>query len=466
MSDALAAPEYSGDLGNGLVRRWSTPADEEKIGQCLAVVFRRGPDKPLNQSVINETQVMFSPNFPLMGPGDWALVEDTTRPERPVVACLCCWSHRWSYGGIAFGVGRPEAVATLPEYRRRGLIRALFEMFHARSAARGELVQAITGIGYYYRQFGYEYALDLDGRRTISAAAVPEKKQDEVEHYTLRPATLDDVSHLLAVYEQGRKNSLVWAETTEALWRYYIAVWDEPVVRSQEPHLVGLARRMYMVVNSDGKVCGFAGTAARRRTNKIGIFDLELYAGTNWQAAMPSLLRAFCELGRQLRPTREDVEPFSEVVLALGRSHPAYEVLDEKLGARVEPPYAWYVRVADVPGFVRQIAPVLEERLASSILSGYSGELKLDLYRGGLRLQIEQGKFAAIEPWRAPDYHVDEGADLGCPPLLFLQLLFGYRSLAELRATFPDADLNSPVALLIDILFPKQRSTVWGMEYT
>jgi hypothetical protein len=466
MSDAPASPVYRGELGNGLVRRWSTAADQEKIGHCLATVFRSGRGKPLNQGAIHETQVMFSPGFPQMGPDDWVLVEDTSLPEQPVVACLCCWSHRWSYGGIPFGVGRPEMVATLPEYRNRGLIRALFEMFHARSATRGEMVQGITGIGYYYRQFGYEYALDLDGRRTISAAAVPEKKQDEVESYKLRLATLDDVPHLLALYEQGRKNSLVWAETTEADWRYYVTAWDEPVVRSQESHLVGLARRMHMVVNSDGQVCGFAGVAARRRTNKIGIYDLEMYAGTNWQAAMPSLLRAFCELGRQLRPVRPDVEPFSEVVLALGRSHPAYDVLDEKLGARAEQPYAWYVRVADVPGFVRHISPVLEQRLASSILNGYSGELKVNLYRGGLRLQIEQGKFVAVEPWCVPAYEEDGEADMACPPLLFLQLLFGYRSLAELRATFPDIELNGSVALLIDILFPKQRSTVWGMEYT
>jgi GNAT superfamily N-acetyltransferase len=466
MSDALASPEYSSDLGNGLVRRWSTAADEEKIGQCLAIVFRRGPDKPLPQVVINEAQVMFSPNFPLMGPGDWALVEDTKLPERPVVACLCCWSHCWSYGGVPFGVGRPEMVATRPEYRKRGLIRALFEMFHARSAARGELVQGITGIDYYYRQFGYEYALDLDGRRTIAAAAVPAKKEDEVEPYVLRPATLDDVSHLLAIYEQGRKHSLVWTETTEDLWRYFVTVWDEPVVRSQEPHRMGLARRMYMVVNGAGQVCGYAGVATRRRTNKLGIYDLEMYAGTNWQAAIPSLLRAFCELGRQLLPVRPDVEPFSEVVLALGRTHPAYDVLDEKWGARAEHVYAWYVRVADVPGFVRHITPVLEQRLADSILSGYSGELKFNFHRGGLRLKIEQGKFAAIEPWRSPDYEEEDEAQLNCPQLLFLQLLFGYRSVAELRTTFPDVWLNQAAALLIDILFPKQRSHVWGMEYT
>ena len=40
----------------------------------------------------------------------------------------------------------------------RGLIRMLFEMIHARSQAEGDLVQAITGVAYFYRQFGYEYA--------------------------------------------------------------------------------------------------------------------------------------------------------------------------------------------------------------------------------------------------------------------------------------------------------------------
>ena len=38
--------------------------------------------------------------------------------------------------GIAFGVGQPEYVVTLPDYRNRGLIRKLFEMLHAQQAGR------------------------------------------------------------------------------------------------------------------------------------------------------------------------------------------------------------------------------------------------------------------------------------------------------------------------------------------
>ena len=57
-------------------------------------------------------------------------------------------SQTWAYEGIPFEVGRPELVGTLPEYRNRGLVRAQFEEVHRWSAARGELVQGITGIPY------------------------------------------------------------------------------------------------------------------------------------------------------------------------------------------------------------------------------------------------------------------------------------------------------------------------------
>jgi hypothetical protein len=91
-------------------------------------------------------RIFMSENFPYMNAGDFAVVEDTSQAERPIVACTCLWRHRWSYAGIPFGVGRPEYVATDPAYRNRGLVRRLFDLVHARSATEGHLLQAITGI--------------------------------------------------------------------------------------------------------------------------------------------------------------------------------------------------------------------------------------------------------------------------------------------------------------------------------
>ncbi|MEZ4616801.1 MAG: hypothetical protein R2867_15035 [Caldilineaceae bacterium] len=107
---------------------------------------------------------------------------------------------------------------------------------------------------------------------------------------------------------------------------------------------------------------------------------------------------------------------------------------------------------------------MLEERLARSLLTGYSGELLIDCYRNGLRLDFAAGKLAAAEVWHAP---VDsEEAHAGCPPLIFLQLLFGYRSLNDLRAIFPDVWAKPEAIVLVNTLFPKQLSNVYSLSYT
>jgi hypothetical protein len=111
------------------------------------------------------------------------------------------------------------------------------------------------------------------------------------------------------------------------------------------------------------------------------------------------------------------------------------------------------------------VAPVLQRRLAESILTGYSGELRCNFYKGGLRLLWEKGKLVLTEPWISSEWSDD--AELGCPPLVFLQLLFGYHSIAELEAFYPDVETkNRAAALLIDTLFPKRPSTVRAMDFT
>ena len=62
------------------------------------------------------------------------------------------------------------------------------------------------------------------------------------------------------------------------------------------------------------------------------------------------------------------------------------------------------------------------------------------------------------EPWHTQAYGHDASA--GFPPLVFLQLLFGYHSLDELRAFLPDAWASPEAVLLLAVLFPKQASVV------
>ena len=120
-----------------------------------------------------------------------------------IVSSLNLISQTWSYAGIPFGVGRPELVGMLPEYRNRGLVRLQFEVVHGWSAQRGELVQAITGIPYYYRQFGYEMGLDLDIGRFGYKPHVPRLKDGETESYRIRPAVEADLGFISSLYKSA-----------------------------------------------------------------------------------------------------------------------------------------------------------------------------------------------------------------------------------------------------------------------
>jgi hypothetical protein len=117
------------------------------------------------------------------------------------------------------------------------------------------------------------------------------------------------------------------------------------------------------------------------------------------------------------------------------------------------------VRVPDVAAFLRRIAPALERRLAGSFAAGYTGELPISFYRGGVKLGFESGRLAAVEPLAPPD----EGrAETAFPGLTFLQLLLGFRSFAELSYAFPDCQAESPT--LLDALFPKRGSFFSSIE--
>ncbi len=450
MNTEAAHQSYQRDLGDGLLLRWSTPDDTENIVELVGSVFRDRADEPLNQPLGHLMRELMSGMHPVMGPGDFALVEDTHKQGNPLVACTCLWRHTWEYEGIPFKIGRPEIVASDPDYRNRRLIRALFEIIHARSEAEGHLVQAITGIPYFYRLFGYEYALDLGGRRSVYVSLLAQANKGASEPFSLRDTTWEDIPLVQQLYDQQRMSGVVSALIDEAWWRYQLATWR--TARSGE------GWHVQMIVDSDGQSQGYVITPSMRWRDSLRVFDLAFASGASAQAIMPSLLHALTGQGAQLPLKESGSYPFSRIVFDLGRSHSFYAVLEKSMPTTQEAPYAWYVRVADLPKFIQLIAPALERRLASSLVAGYSGELRFDFYRGGLRMVFERGTLRTVEDWRRPIWDANE--DGGFPPLVFLQLLFGYRSLDALRAAFPDVRVNDNVEVLVNTLFPYRPSRV------
>lgn len=444
----LHHPSYRREIGNGLMLRWSVASDSERIGTLYSEVFR-GKDEPPNQGMRVWTRDLMSGQHPHIGPGDFALVEDTHTGA--VVAATCLLRQQWEYAGIPIPIGRPEIVASAPGYRERGLVRAVFDLIHARSDAEGHMAQGITGIPYYYRQFGYEYALDLGGWRAVFTSAIPPLAEGATEPYVLRPATVAEIPQVLALYDQDRATREVSTPLSAEYLRWVMEGqsfasgegWDtQLIVRAGEPE----------------KSLGYLFSRRHRWGNDMAIVALHIAPGTPLPNVLPSVLRALAAQGPKLYTPNTKTPPFDRLLLGLGRTHAVYDALGIQLAPLYEPPYAWYIRVRDVPALLRYLAPVLEARLAASPAAGLSDELRLDFYRGGLRLVFEQGRMQLAEPWNVRAVPYGPRPTAAFPPLVFLQLLFGRRSLAELRDAFPDVRADNNTRLALEAMFPARIS--------
>lgn len=430
------------ELGDGLRLRQSRAEDVDALAAFNAEVHRNDAPEPLAW-IDDWTRDLLSGRHPTHEPDCFTVVEEAATGR--IVSALNLIPQTWSYGGAPIGVGQVELVGTDPEYRRRGLIRRQMEVVHRWGAERGQLAQTISGIPWYYRQFGYEYALEMDHARFVALDQLPTPKEGEAEPFRLRPAAVEDAPLCLAADARGRTRYLVACLRDEPQWRYEIAG------RSRAP-------LVEVVETADGRPLGYVvhEDPARRQGPRLRVNACELLPDVSWLEAGPSILRGVAALGREGAS-----EPLHELALALGREHPLYRWLRD-LRTRRNRGYAWYVRVADLPAFMRRIAPVLEARLAASDAVGYGGDLRLSFYRAGLHLAFEAGRLTIAEPWAPGRARL---ASAAFPDLTFLQLLFGYRSMAELNETYPDCvHDDARMGSLLDVLFPKRPSTVYALS--
>jgi hypothetical protein len=437
------------DLGDGLVLRHATSDDAEALAAFNSRIHSNWEGE-VDSYVGSWTRDLLLKPHPTFSPGDFTIVQDTQTGN--IVSSMNLISQTWSYEGIPFKVGRPELVGTDLAYRNRGLVRDQFDEVHRWSAARGELVQAITGIPYYYRLFGYEMTLNLGGGRAGYAPLVPELPEGQSEPYTVRPATEADIPLLSQLYDQAASRAPIHVLRDAALWQNEIS--------GKSPDN-GNRMVLCIIENSAGEPVGMLGHPPFRWDTMLVAQVYELLPGFSWAAVTPSVVRFLRRAGQEMKPYHGE-KPWQAFGFWLGEAHPVYEVFKEHL-PRIRKPYAWYIRVPDLPGFIRHIAPALERRLASSALVGYSGELTISFYRDGLKLIFENGKLAVIEPYRpTPVGHAGKAL---FPGLTFLQLLFNHRSLDELRYAFADVGVdNDEIAALLNALFPRQPSDLWPVS--
>jgi hypothetical protein len=438
-------PEILRILPDGLVLRRSTMADAEKLAAFDARIHS-DTDEP-DQRIGAWVKDLLRGDHPTFPANDFTIVEDPSTGQ--IVSSLNLISQTWTYAGIPFKVGRPELVGTDPQYRNRGLVRIQFEVIHEWSRQRGELLQGITGIPYYYRQFGYEMAVNLGAGRVGSSFNVPKLAKDETEPFRIRPAVAADLALITQLNREGSARSLLSAVWDEAQWRYELTGKSHDNVNRFE---------IRIIETPDGEVLGFFCHPFFLWDERMVLTWYELKAGVSWYAVTPSVIRYLWQTGEEY--ARLENKTLQSFGFWLHENHPAYQAAGERM-PKIQRAYNWYLRVPDLPAFLKHIAPALEARLAASPLVGYSGAVKLGFYRTGINLKFQNGKLGEIETWSPTTKDCGKAA---YPDLTFLQLLFGYRTQDELEYAFRDCFSDDDLKPVLRVLFPKQSSDIWPVE--
>jgi hypothetical protein len=259
--------------------------------------------------------------------------------------------------------------------------------------------------------------------------------------------TETDLPFVAQAYEFGMRRGRVACLRDAAQWRYDL-LGHSPM----SDYRIDLC----MIEGADGAPVGFFGYHPRLWHKGVYVTVYELAPGVSWLPIMPTVLRHLRSVGDRF--AAEGNARFDTINFETGTEHPAYRVSQSRLRG-VRRPYAWYMRVADLGGFLLHITPALERRLADSVIVGHTGELMLNFYRTGLRLTFADGRVTGIESWQP---EAAERGSAAFPDLTFLQLLFGYKSLDELLAAFPDCTVRTDESrILLGTLFPKQTSNLW-----
>lgn len=425
---------------DGLRLRWATAADTEALVAFNARIHHATGDGTPNPRIAARTREWLDGRHPVVRPGDFTLVEDVGTGA--IVSSLAVDRQCWTYGGVPFAVGQIEFVGTDPAYRQRGLVRDQFAVMHRACAARGELVQVISGIPWYYCQFGYAQALAQGGGRVGPRGGFPPLPPGEVEPYNVRPATPADLPLIAALDARARERSLIACLRDDATWRYELD-------GRGEQNIFRLA--LGVIATTAGEPIGFLAHRPRLAGPVAVARQFELAPGHSWLAVTPTVLR-------YLVATAEGATVAEEIGFALGGAHPVYDALPERLSRRI-PAHAYYVRVANLAAFIRHVAPVLEARLATSVAAGHTGDLRLNFYQEGLLLRFVAGRLAEVASLPASGH---EAVDASFPERTFLHLLFGHRALDELEHAHADCLVaNEEARVLLGILFPRHPSNIW-----
>ena len=348
----------------------------------------------------------------------WTLAATTPTPfmvvsvDDLIVSTMAVFEGTIDIGSRGVGYCQAEFVATDPEFRNRGYVGALMKVLHRAALSSGIPVSLVWGLEYFYRQFGYSYAVLEHWRHTLID---PPRHADD--SWVCRQATIGDILAMDALQASVQRHVDVAISSTRDRWRW----------------LMSLGHYRLIVAEKDGRL----DAMARVYDDEQGIELTETAAGS--VSAADAVLAHLQSDGVTRRITVPD------------RPGGGSRFLDHRSELRVERD-AFYLRPTSPQMLIDAMVPVLNDRLAGSSYRTWSGPVPISMYRSGLELVIVDGVVTDVSPF-VPDSAPPRGDEAAIPPDLLADLTMGGLGAAGLEERHPDVVLGTQRRIM-STLFP------------
>lgn len=410
------------ELDDGLVLRTATNEDLRAIWEQILVVHDDGAVR-LTESIYKRMA-----DFKL---DDSFIVVDKNGGK--VVSHIILLPVTWKIDGVEVPAAQMEIVGTRKEYRNRGLIRQLNDVYEERALQRGAVIWVIAGIPYFYRMLGYAYAASLGGSLVLPLELVPRLRDGEKEPVSVMRVTRKNLDQFLGFRDKHAPRHTWYRKFTPVEYDYL----DHGDVS------LNCYAYNFFVLREAGTV---VGTFSLRCDE--GVLNLAELCLENPQYTSSVLryvkLRASELGGIGIRVVPSGQEAVREITMSIARN-------------RFPRAYAWYVKIPSIERFLQTMGPVLTNRLKGTEYGDFNGSLVVSSYGALYCLQFKDGVF------QNATQGTDEGAgqsDAAFPPDALTRLLMGYESLDEMQLHEPDVSCSASVKPLVRTLFPKVAANI------
>ena len=387
------------------------PRSPDDYEQIYGVMRRAFPEEPVDEIVRR-----FVEQHPEMTWEHFFMVKN----EGVVIAVLVLIPQRWVLSDIELKVAEMGCVGTDPDYRGMGAQRILNDKFDEYAANQGYDLCVLAGIPYLYRQFGYNYAVDLDFKTAIETRKITGTECK----LQVRAFKETDIPRARELLEISQSKHLVHSKRTPEIW----LLQHKTDTYGAEPF------EAFSLIDGAEAV---AYIRLSQESDALIIREMG-YVSEEYVEKALGCIREMAERKR-----------LKKIVSKLHYSHPLTRLL-VKDGGKSNDPYAWQVKIIDYERIIGRLKPLLEKRIRRSSYRGLTETINLNFWKFNIRMEIEDGEIKTISRSKET-----RDRNIGLNPYVFPKLMLGYRSIDELEYSYPDCIINPEYRQLVRTLFPK-----------